>query len=221
MNILITGANRGLGFGFVQHYLQRGDDVWACYRSDPAQLSDNPSEHLHLVRWDVGSDSKPAGELPEQIDLLINNAGIYGPGKDGQSLEKVTGQTMLDVFNIDCIGPLRVVQHLIQRMARRSIIANVSSKMGSSSENSSGGTYAYRAAKAALVIVSKSIAVDLAAQDIHVISLHPGWVKTDMTHHTGLIDVATSVSGMSDVIARAREYDPGTFVAFDGQLVPY
>ncbi|NWF37533.1 SDR family oxidoreductase [Mariprofundus sp. NF] len=222
MNVVITGANRGLGLGFVKHYLQQSASVWACYRSDAGELASIASERLHTVRWDVGSDEHPQGELPESIDLLINNAGIYGPGKDGQSLNKVTGKAMLEVFNIDCVGPLRVVQLLADRViVAQGVIANLSSKMGSTSDNSSGGTYAYRAAKAGLVIVSKSMAVDLAPHGVHVITLHPGWVATDMTHNSGLIDVATSVAGMTDVISDARDFAAGEFVAFDAQIVPY
>jgi len=222
MNVLITGANRGLGFGFVQYYLEQGANVWACYRSDPGELATLDTPCLHRVRWDVGAEAGPDGRLPETIDLLINNAGIYGPGKDGQTLEKVTPEAMLEVFNIDCVGPLRVVQLLKDRVAvAKGRIANVSSKMGSSGDNSSGGTYAYRAGKAGLVIVSRSMAVDLAPLGVRVITLHPGWVMTDMTGHTGLIDVASSVEGMAQVIERMDDYEPGAFVAFDGKVVPY
>jgi len=222
MNILITGANRGLGLGLVRHYLSKGDSVWACYRSGPGKLADIHARHLYTVRWDIATDGGPHGELPDSIDLLINNAGIYGPGKDGQSLENITTKAMHEVFNVDCLGPLRVVQHLKNRViAATGIIANISSKMGSSADNTSGGTYAYRAAKAGLVIVSKSMAVDLAPFGVHVITLHPGWVQTDMTHQTGLIDVETSVAGMTRVIANARNYVGGEFVAFDGKIVPY
>jgi len=222
MNILITGANRGLGLGFVRHYLALGHSVWACYRTDAGQMDSIHARHLHGVRWDVGGDEGPHGDLPDTIDVLINNAGIYGPGKDGQSLENITADAMQEVFNVDCIGPLRVVQQLNDRViAAEGIIANLSSKMGSSGDNGSGGTYAYRAAKAGLVIVSKSMAVDLAPFGVQVITLHPGWVQTDMTHQTGLIDVATSVAGMAQVIADARSYAGGEFIAFDGQIVPY
>ena len=128
---------------------------------------------------------------------------------------------MLEVFNVDCVGPLRVMKYLHRRLSKGAVVANVSSKMGSSADNSSGGTYAYRAAKAALVMVSRSMAVDLAALNVQVVTLHPGWVQTDMTHQTGLIDVATSVAGMTRVIAQARDYEPGQFIAFDGKMVPY
>jgi len=222
MNVLITGANRGIGLGFVRHYLARGDEVWACYRRDPGGLAALATERLHLLRWDVARDDGPDQGLPDAIDLLINNAGIYGPEKDGQLLEKVMPAAMLEVFNVDCVGPLRVVQHLKERViAAKGVIANISSKMGSSADNTSGGAYAYRAAKAALVVVSKSIAVDLAPAGVRVMTLHPGWVRTDMTHQSGLIDVEESVRGMARVIAHAGDYEPGQFVAFDGQVVPY
>lgn len=160
--------------------------------------------------------------LPATIDLLINNAGIYGPGKGEQSLERITAETMHTLFAVDCVAPLMVVQQLRPRIeAAGGVIANISSKMGSISDNSSGGTYAYRAAKAALVMVSRSMAVDLAERGVHVITLHPGWVRTDMTGHTGLIDVEASVAGMTAVLARARDVPGGAFIAYDGKPIPY
>ncbi|MDQ6966882.1 MAG: SDR family NAD(P)-dependent oxidoreductase, partial [Mariprofundaceae bacterium] len=181
MNILITGANRGLGLGFVRHYLDKGHAVWACHRAhagaDVSELAGIEHTSLHLLHWDVASDDAPLGELPEYIDVLINCAGIYRPGKDEQALDKGSVEAIQQVFNVDCIGPLRVVQRLHKHMNQDSVIANLSSKMGSCADNSSGGTYAYRAAKAGLVIVSKSMAVDLAPAGVHVLSLHPGWVR--------------------------------------------
>jgi len=222
MNVLVTGANRGLGLGFVRHFLAEGAQVWGCFRHDAGALAAIESPNLHLLQWDVGDDDGPKGELPAQIDLLINNAGIYGPSKDGQTLAMVTPQTMQQVFNIDCVGPLRVVQRLSEPLKRAGgVIANVSSKMGSTADNSSGGTYAYRAAKSALVIVSRSMAIDLAPFGVRVVTLHPGWVRTDMTGGSGLIDVATAVAGMAAVITSVDEYEPGAFVAFDGTPVPF
>ncbi len=222
MNVLITGANRGLGLGFVKHYLQQGDEVWACYRSDTGGLAGINSNRLRLLQWDICTPFENDAGLPDTIDLLINNAGIYGPAKDGQNLEKIMPEVMRQVFEVDCIGPLNVVQALKDRVIRaKGTIANVSSKMGSTSDNTSGGAYAYRAAKAALVIVSKSMAVDLALFGVRVITLHPGWVKTDMTGQSGLIEVETSVSGMTNIISHVDDYEPGSFIAFDGQEVPY
>ncbi len=227
MNILITGANRGIGLGYVKHYLAKGHQVWACHRADRGGLADIDDPSLHLVQWDVRQDvprdfPQRAG-IPDQIHVLINNAGVYGGGEgDDQSLEHVTPADMLETFDINCVSPLRVVKLLWPRVAAaRGVIANMSSKMGSSEDNTSGGCYAYRASKAALVIASKSMAIDLRNQGIRVITLHPGWVRTDMTDHTGLIDVEQSVTGLAGVIERADDYEPGAFVAYDGTLIPY
>jgi len=227
MNVLITGASRGIGLGFVRHYLSQGCHVWATYRSDYGGLEAIDDERLHTLQWDILDDKDDtflqAMGVPAKLDLLINNAGIYGPQKaPGQSFDTVTAETMREVFDVDCIGALSVTQLLVDRViAAQGVIANMSSKMGSSEDNTSGGCYAYRAAKAALVIISRSMAIDLAADGVRVITLHPGWVSTDMTNHTGLIDVATSVAGLTEVISNVDRYQPGAFVAFDGEIVPY
>jgi NAD(P)-dependent dehydrogenase (short-subunit alcohol dehydrogenase family) len=225
MNVVITGANRGIGLGFVRHYLNQGARVWACCRQPSDELAALQEQGLQIVSWDVANDRPEAGAetLPNEINLLINNAGIYGPtGVGSQSLENVTMADMREVFDIDCLGPLRVVRFLLPRLiAGQAVIANISSKMGSVADNTSGGSYAYRAAKGALVGVSRSMAVDLIHSDVRVLTLHPGWVRTDMTGNNGLIDVSTSVAGMVDVISRADEYTPGEFVAYDGKVIPY
>lgn len=225
MNVVITGANRGLGLGFVRHYLAAGDQVWACARSDSKELARLKHDSLHLVRWDTHEETPSGGvALPERVDLLINNAGIWSAdgGKAPQGLEDVTGGTMMEVFDVDCVGPLRVVQHLLPALLKaRGVIANMSSKMGSSTDNTSGGCYAYRAAKAALVIVTKSMALDLAPRGVRAITLHPGWVRTDMGGPGGLIDVDTSVAGLTKVLESVGDYPLGAFVGYDGKEVPF
>ncbi len=225
MNIVITGANRGLGLGFASHYLEEGNAVWACYRTDPGGLAAIESPLITPVQWDVSQpvSKKSLSLLPDKIDVLINNAGVYGPTKTaGQSLDAVKPDDMLTVFDINCVGALRVVQAVKDRVvAAGGVIANVSSKMGSSADNSSGGCYAYRAAKAAMVIVSRSMAVDLKPLGVRVITLHPGWVRTDMTGQTGEIDVGTSVRGMCHVIEQVNQYEPGAFVGWDEEVIPY
>lgn len=223
MNVVITGAGRGIGLGFVEHYLKQGAEVWACVRSNSSELARRRDEHLHIVYWDVREPEPRGGDaLPERIDLLINNAGIWSAGDAPQSLNEVTPETMMEVFDVDCVGVLRVVQRLLPAVGKaRGVIANMSSKMGSSGDNTSGSCYAYRAAKAALVIVSKSMAIDLAPRGVRVIALHPGWVRTDMTDQNGLIDVDQSVAGLAGVIESVGDYPLGAFVAWDGQQVPY
>ncbi len=223
-NILITGANRGLGLGFVKFYLNRGDRVWATYRDDANSLIRLESTRCNPIKWDINealAETEQA-KLPNEINLLVNNAGIYGAKDGGQSLEKVSKQELLQVFNTDAVAPLLLVQNLLPRLKRgKATIANMSSKMGSATDNGSGGVYAYRAAKSALNIISRSMAIDLAKDGIKVICLHPGWVQTDMTNQTGLVDVDTSVAGLTSAIDSVNDYSPGAFVAFDGTVVPY
>lgn len=227
MNVVITGAARGIGLGFVEHYLSVGAMVWACYRSDKSALNHLDSDRLKTVQWDVteekDNDFVKMSAFPESIDLLINNAGIYGPDKEtGQSLDTVTPDDMLRLLDVNCVGPLRVVQRLKSRLiSAKGKIANIASKMGSSEDNTSGGCYAYRASKSCLISVSKSMAIDLSPYDVRVITLHPGWVKTDMTQHSGLIDVECSVKGMAGIIDNIDRYSPGAFIAFDGKCIPY
>lgn len=223
MNVVITGAGRGIGLGFVEHYLMQGANVWGCVRTVSGRLIDRRDDRLHVVEWDVTESQPRGGEpLPDRVDLLINNAGIWSADGAPQNLADVTPETMMRVFDVDCIGPVRAVQALLPALSRaRGVVANISSKMGSSGDNTSGGCYAYRAAKAGLVIVSKSMAIDLGRRGIRVVTLHPGWVRTDMTDHNGLIDVKQSVAGMTRVIETVGDYPLGAFVAWDGQLVPF
>lgn len=221
--IVITGASRGIGLGFCLHYLNAGYEVYACYRRDPAGLRALQSSRLHLVKWDVRCPEPETGAAwPESVDLLINNAGVYGPAKAGQGLESVSDETMHEVFDVNCLGPIRVVRHLRDRLIKgRGVVANISSKMGSITENTSGNAYAYRASKAALNAVSKSMALDLAPFGVHVLILHPGWVKTDMGGPSALIDVEEAVSSMTRLLERARDFPAGSFLAFDGSTIPF
>lgn len=227
MNVVVTGAGRGIGLGFVQHYLAKGANVWACYRSDKSRLESLDASNLRVVQWDVADEKDDEfvfqSGFPDSVDLLVNNAGVYGPKKEvGQSLENICLNSMLNVLDVNCLGPLRVVKRLKSRViSATGKIANISSKMGSSEENTSGGCYAYRASKSCLLNVSKSMAIDLAPYSVRVIALHPGWVKTEMTEFDGLIDIETSVSGMANIIENIDGYSPGAFVAFDGRLIPY
>ena len=223
-NIVITGANRGIGLGFVQYYLAQGDHVWAGYRGNSASLSALNNARCHPLQWDV-SQTLPENELailPDEIHLLVNNAGIYGSKDGGQNLQQISRDEMLNVFHINAVTPILVVQTLLSRLQKgHATIANMSSKMGSVTDNSSGGAYAYRAAKSALCNITKSMAIDLQKDQVNVISLHPGWVQTDMTSQTGLIDIETSVAGLTSVIDNIHQYPPGAFVAYNGEIVPY
>lgn len=228
-HLLITGANRGLGLTMVKQYLNDGWIVTACCREPERaqELTDllQQFDALSIFQLDVTdyeSVELLAVNLKEEpIDLLINNAGYYGP-KGG-----MLGNTPVDewrkVFEINSIAPLKLLEafrpHL--KRAKASCFAVLSSKMGSMTDNSSGGAYLYRSSKAAVNSVVKSLAVDLFEDKISVIALHPGWVRTEMGGPNGLIDVDESVTGLKQVLDRVDITQTGMFFDYKGQEIPW
>lgn len=228
-NILITGANRGIGLEFVRQYLARGDSVIATCRDfeKAGELKklqvNNPS--LRLLELDV-SASDSITTFPDRlgsdpVDVFINNAGVYGPR--AASFGQVSEQDWLPVFQINTIAPLLLTQVLIDNIRQGSSrkLIYVTSKMGSISDNTSGGSYIYRSSKTALNQVVKSLAADLASDGLIAAVVHPGWVQTDMGGPNALIDTHTSVSGMVAVIDGLSSGDSGNFYNYDGNLIAW
>jgi NAD(P)-dependent dehydrogenase (short-subunit alcohol dehydrogenase family) len=223
--VFITGANRGLGLEFVRQYAAEGWRVVAACRA-PAQAA-----ALNAVAGDVTvlpldvADRDAVAALPGRvgdgaIDILINNAGIYGRG---QSLGRIDYAGWENVLRTNVLGPIAVTEALLPnlRRAKGARVALMSSKMGSIADNSSGGTYAYRSSKAALNATGRSLAHDLADKGIIVVLLHPGWVRTDMGGAGGLIEAPESVVGLRRVIAGAEMRHSGRFYAYDGAEIPW
>jgi NAD(P)-dependent dehydrogenase (short-subunit alcohol dehydrogenase family) len=227
--VLITGTNRGLGLEFVRQYLDAGCKVIATVRdpAHPGGLSDLAGAHherlsiLTLSADDKASRQALADALQKTpIHLLINNAGVSGGwGELGQ----LDADRWESVFNINCIAPVKLTELLLPnlRAAGESTVVMLSSKMGSMGDNTSGGSHVYRSSKAALNATARSLAIDLAPMKIKVAILHPGWVRTDMGGPNGLIDAATSVSGMRKVIDGLTRKQAGTFIAYDGATLPW
>ncbi|MEO5375253.1 MAG: SDR family oxidoreductase [Alphaproteobacteria bacterium] len=222
--VLITGANRGIGLEFAKQYAADGWQVIATCRS-PDQSRELAALKVEVEPLDVADDSSMralAGRLAGRpIDLLVNNAGVYGRGD--QTLGRLDVDEWLTVLRVDAIAPIRLAELLMENLAAtpRPVIANITSKMGSIADNASGGTYLYRSAKAALNAASVSLALDLKGRRIIVVVLHPGWVKTDMGGPHALISPTRSVNGMRSVIAGLSSADSGRFLAYDGASVPW
>lgn len=229
--VLITGANRGLGLEFAKQYVGAGWHVIACCRSPKrAQelrvLAGASGGGLSVHPLDVGqaeSVSSLASALgKEPIDILLNNAGIYGDGRH-DDLGRIDDSRWAETFSVNTMGPLRMAQALLENVAgsRRKIIACMSSKMGSISDNTSGGSYLYRSSKAALNAVVKSLSVDLKDRGIIVVALHPGWVQTDMGGPNAPTRPEESIRGLRKVLEDLTPADSGRFLAYDGSEVPW
>ncbi len=225
--VLITGANRGLGLEFAKQYAQDGWQVLACCRS-PQQASAlqalaNTHGNIQILALDV-ADFAQIDALAQQlkdfkIDVLINNAGIY---PDSGSHE-INTDDWLEAFTINSISPYKVATAFTPHVAKSRLkkIATLTSKMGSIDDNTSGGSYIYRSSKAAANMVIKSLSIDLQPQGISVVTLHPGWVQTDMGGSNALINTKTSVNGMRRVIDHLSLATTGRFINYDGQHITW
>ncbi|MGD8482866.1 MAG: SDR family oxidoreductase, partial [Gammaproteobacteria bacterium] len=186
---LVTGANRGIGLEFCRQLKARGDDVIAVCRSSSPDLDQLDIEVIEDVDVaDPESVAQLASRLTgRRIDILINNAGVLRRDSLGTlAAESVTD--MVDQFRTNSLGPILVTEALMPNLQKGSKVGIVTSRMGSVTDNTSGGYYGYRMSKAAVNIAGVSLARDLADRGIAVALLHPGYVRTDMTGQEGFID---------------------------------
>ena len=223
--VLITGANRGIGLEFARQYAEAGYRVHAaCRTPGSADALASLGERVTLHALDVTDHGRiealAAGLKNEAIDILINNAGIYG---DQQELGKIDYAAWEEVMRVNTLAPLKMAECFLPHLeaGKMKMIASLTSRMGSIADNNAGGVYIYRSSKAALNAAARSLALDLAPRGITVIVFHPGWVKTDMGGAGALIDAETSVSGMRAVIAGAGPKATGRFFNYDGAEVPW
>ena len=222
--LLVTGANRGLGLALLRTFAADAWRIHACCRQpDKAKDLKAVAGDIRVHRLDVTDGLRVAGlarELADEpVDILINNAGVYGP-RTG------FGETDYDdwskVLAVNTLAPLRLVERFVEHVGRsgRKLIVNVSSRMGSVSQNA-GGAYVYRSSKAALKSVTKGLAADLAERGITVVAVHPGWVQTDMGGAEADISAEESAGGLRRVIDGLTPEDSGRFLNHDGTEIPW
>lgn len=226
MNIIVTGANRGIGLGIARHLAARGDTVIAAARQPYSP--DLTSLKLKTIALDVTSAESvrnfglALGDTP--VDILFNVAGVYGSQEHLGSLANDLALSDLErTYQINALGPLRVTLAALANVRRGTAkkLVHVTSGMGSIADNTSGGSYGYRMSKAALNMMSASLAVDLRAEGIASYVINPGWVQTDMGGTNAPLTVAQSVEGMVREIDRATLADSGAFLNWKGNRYPW
>ena len=227
--ILITGANRGIGLELSEQFAEDGWQVLACCRNpdDAGQLQalNERGLAIELHALDV-TDYEQMATLAEQlanrpIDILLSNAGIYG--SKGTGFGQVDAEEWRQVLEVNTIAPLMLTQAFVEQVAasQQKLVAVISSKVGSIADNSSGGSYVYRSSKTAVNQVVKSLSIDLADRGISVISLHPGWVQTEMGGPNAEIGTDESVSGLKSILQSAGRAQSGQFIEFNGDSIPW
>lgn len=221
--VLVTGANRGIGLEFVRQFAGRGDRVVATCRN-PEAATELAGLGVDIVQLDVNSAADVAA-LPglfqaRSLDLLVNNAGI---GVRSLPLGELDYDQMALFYATNAIAPLRIVETMLPAMRRGDgrTIVNMTSRMGSIRDNTSGGAYAYRASKAALNAINKSLAIDLGPDGFVSVVLHPGWVQTDMGGESAPVTTEQSVAGLIKVIDGLDRDDNGGFFDFTGEPLPW
>ncbi|TQV71417.1 SDR family oxidoreductase [Aliikangiella marina] len=217
--ILITGANRGIGLAMTKLYLDRGDDVVAVCRKSSPDL--DSTEALVITGIDV-AEAVDVQTLREKlsdkhIDVLINNAGILR----STSLSDLDFDAIFKQFEVNAVGPLRVVDALRDNLKSGSKIGMITSRMGSIDDNTSGGSYGYRMSKTALNAAGKSLAHDLKAKGIAVALLHPGYVQTEMVNFGGEISPELSASRLIERLDELNLDNTGSFWHANGELLPW
>lgn len=214
--ILILGASRGLGLEFARQYAADGWRVLATVR-DPAKGRAVSEAGAEVYVCDVADPASvqrlAAATAGTDFDVVLHNAGIYG---ERQEFGAVDAQMFLRVVEVDALAPLKVAEVFADRLTGRKVFAAVSSKMGAVSDNTSGGSYAYRAAKAALNMVIRGLAVDLGGRGIATVALSPGWVRTDMGGPDAPLAAPEAVAGMRKVIDTLDPADSGALIHYDG-----
>ncbi|MFO0560171.1 MAG: SDR family oxidoreductase [Polyangiales bacterium] len=223
-HVIVTGAGRGIGLELTRQLLARGDRVTATAR-DPnvgslAELKRQHGDHLRVLALDVSDaasiDAFAKALDGEAVDVLINNAAISGNQGALNSLEM---DDALKVYATNAVGPVLLTRALRGNLRKGTDarVAHITSGMGSISENTSGGWYAYRMSKAALNMASKCLALEFEREGILSAVINPGWVKTDMGGSGAPTEVNESAEGILRVIDSLTAPRSGAFLDYRGE----
>lgn len=230
--VVITGANRGLGLALARRFAKAGDRVWGTAR--------NPAEATELLRFAAGVVPLDAASevsieyLPTtlkaagSIDVLINNAGLdaraFGVDRaTGAGPLALGADAFMGQIRVNSLGPMLVTRALLPqlRQADSPIVVNMSSQLGSMEVGGKAPRdVGYNASKAALNMVTVNLATAL-ADEVCVVSIHPGWVQTDMGGEQAQLAPDESAEGVGEIIDRLSMIDSGSFLRWDGQPHPW
>jgi NAD(P)-dependent dehydrogenase (short-subunit alcohol dehydrogenase family) len=218
--VLVAGAARGIGLELIKVLAARGDHAIAVCRKSSAELDRHAAQVITGVDF---TDPSTMTDLVRQVgaqslDRLIHNAGILESevlGEPGWS------ESLLRQFEVNALGPLRLIHGLLPLLGKGSKVGIVSSRVGSLADNSSGGNYGYRMSKAAVNMAGVNLAHDLRSRGVAVLLLHPGYVRTEMTRGRGDKDAATAARELAALMDRLGMSDTGTFWHAEGYALPW
>lgn len=238
--ILITGTNRGIGLALVQQYLAQNDTfiIATCRNPNSADdlnaVAEANSDRVKVVQLDVINPTSIADSVKviaaqvDGLDMLINNAGILPGGVDNRDPEisafgQLDPDAMLKVFQVNTVSPVIITQAFadLLRNGENVRVINVSSDAGSITLRNKGCDYSYPSSKAGLNMMSRCLAGDLRGDSIIVISLHPGFIKTDMGGVNARLELDEAIPTMVETMDNLTMDDSGQFFNWDGKQVDW
>ncbi len=222
-NWLVVGADKGIGASICKALAARGEHVYAACLADGAQVAGNNVAVIPNI--DVTSDAAVAslsdaiGKRHGKIDVLVNVAGVLGLDELG----KIDFDDVRRQFEINTLGPLRLVQAVLGCLGPGSKVGIVTSRVGSLGDNTSGGMYAYRISKAAANMVGRNLYHDLKKNGVAVMLLHPGMVNTDLTKGIPgkYIQPEEAAAGLIKRMDELTLETAGVFRHANGELLPW
>jgi len=208
-SVLITGANRGIGYALAKALVTTDFRVFAgCRKTENTvslqKLGAAHGDLLQVLPLDVSSDESvatAADTLEGRVDVIVNNAGVM-PERGDEKLTNIDFDHFRDAFEINVLGCARVIRSFLPHLRRsnRPRILNLSSGLGSISERDNFSYYAYAVSKAALNMLTRSLAFELAPEGITIVAISPGWVRTDMGGDDASISAEESANALIEAI---------------------
>jgi NAD(P)-dependent dehydrogenase (short-subunit alcohol dehydrogenase family) len=214
---LVIGASRGLGLGLVRELIGRGWNVTGTVRSAADRLAVEATGATAAIA-DVTDPTSIAALPATALDLLFINAGVSGPAHGDAA--QATADEVGALFLTNALAPVAAARTLLDRVTPDGVVAFMTSRMGSVADNNRGDMELYRASKAALNSLTRSLVAKL-DRPLTVLSLHPGWVRTDMGGASADLDIETSVRGLVDVILARRGTPGSAFLDYSGAELPW
>ena len=232
--VLITGANRGIGLELCRECIAQGWTVIAVCRSLSAELETlkaGGAIEVHCLNLVDDTELREfAGYLKGRvIDVLINNAGTMGrtnfagAGMQSGMFGSFDREEWHEVFDINVCTPMLLMELLVENVAasKQGRMVTISSIVSSMELNKSGSFYAYRASKAAVNAIMKSLSIDLADRGIISVAMHPGFVSSDMSGPVADLSPVDSAKGLYQVISALTPGQSGQLIAWDGSVLPW
>lgn len=217
--ICITGTNRGIGLALADSFSQDHHVIAMCRKSSSELEELQNTTIVHDIDINMHEHRiKAISAIPLETDILFLNAGILLPNNSDNILNE---SGIIEQVQTNAISPLIMAQMASKKLKKHSKIILMTSRMGSITDNNSGGLDGYRMSKAALNAAGKNLAISLQKKNISVFLIHPGHIQTDMTNYTGQTTPSEVAKKLHELIPSLTSEQSGSFWHADGYQLPW